>query len=117
VEAGDEPGVFEEAFRALAELLGDEAGAGELLICEVDASAPDHPALLADWLMEVVFLAETEGLVPERLERLELGERTLSATVAGRRGSPPHLVKAVTYHGLELEPVDGGWRARLVLDV
>ena len=117
IEAADQPAVFEQAFRALVELLDDEGSGGEPLRREVNASAADPPALLAEWLMEVVFLAETEGLVPERLEELELGERDLSARVSGRRGHPPHIVKAVTYHGLALEPIPGGWRARLVLDV
>jgi SHS2 domain-containing protein len=117
VEAPDERAVFAEAFRALADLLDDEGGGGEPLRFEVHASAADPPALLAEWLMEVVFLAETEELVPERLEALEPAGRSLSATVAGRRGEPRHVVKAVTYHGLELEPFAGGWRARLVLDV
>jgi len=37
--------------------------------------------------------------------------------VVGHRGTPPHLIKAVTLHRLVFEPDDGGWRARVVLDV
>jgi SHS2 domain-containing protein len=37
--------------------------------------------------------------------------------VSGTRASPPHLVKAVTYHRLEMHEQDGTWRARVVLDV
>jgi SHS2 domain-containing protein len=117
IEAADQRAVFEDAFQALVELLDDESSNGEPLGREIHASAADPPALLAEWMMEVVFLAETEGLVPERLENLELAERHLSARVSGRRGNPPHIVKAVTYHGLVLEPFPEGWRARLVLDV
>ena len=62
-------------------------------------------------------LAETEGLVPERLTRLEVGDDYLHAQVEGRHGAPAHLVKAVTYHRLEFERVDDGWRASVVLDV
>lgn len=115
-EAATEPAVFAEALAALHELLGEGRGeAGERR--EIVLSAPDRSALLAEWLSELVFLAETEGFVPERVEQIELTERQLTATVAGRRGNPPHLVKAVTYHRLGLGPTDGGWAGRVVLDV
>jgi SHS2 domain-containing protein len=64
-----------------------------------------------------VFLAETEGLVVEELLDLELDERSLRATVAGRTSAPRQLVKAVTYHDLVFEQRDEGWFARVVLDV
>ncbi len=37
--------------------------------------AADRPALLAEWLAELAFLAETEGFVADRVETLELEER------------------------------------------
>jgi SHS2 domain-containing protein len=106
---------FAEALAALAELLGD--GPGAPLSREVVVEGSDLPTLLAAWLDELVFLAETDGFVPERLERIELGDTELRAVVRGHAGDPPHLVKAVTYHGLELGRRDGGWHARVVLDV
>jgi protein archease len=116
VEASDEAGVFAEALRALGELLAERHMTGEELV-DVMAEGGDRAALLAAWLEELLFLAETEGFVPERVEHLELEPNRVRARVAGRRGSPPHLVKAVTYHRLAFEPVDGGWRAAAVLDV
>jgi SHS2 domain-containing protein len=84
---------------------------------EVALAAGDLPALLVDWLSELLYLADTGSFVPERLDRLELAGATLEATVAGHGGRPSPLVKAVTYHGLVVEPVEGGWHARVVLDV
>jgi SHS2 domain-containing protein len=83
----------------------------------VAVSAPDRPALLAGWLDELVFLAESVGFVATQLEQLKLEEDRLSATVSGFIGEPPPLVKAVTYHGLLFEPSDGWYVARVVLDV
>jgi SHS2 domain-containing protein len=83
----------------------------------VAVESADRPALLADWFGELVFLADTEVFVAERVEALELDGRRLRATVAGWFGSPRHLVKAVTYHGLSLAPHGAGWRATVVLDV
>jgi protein archease len=116
IEAGSEPAVFEDALAALGELLGEDP-AGDPARHEVSASAPDRAVLLAEWLSELAFLAETQGFVPERAARLEFDGDTLDASVEGRRGNPPHLVKAVTYHRLSLVEDDGIWRATVVLDV
>jgi SHS2 domain-containing protein len=55
--------------------------------------------------------------VPERVSDFELGEGGLRASVSGREGAPPHLVKGATYHRLAFEPSERGWFARVVLDV
>ena len=119
VEAPTEGDVFGEALTALGELLAEHSdeGAGEPARHQVSASAPDRPTLLAEWLSELVFLAETEGFVPERVESLELADDELTATVSGTRAAPPNLVKAVTYHRLEMGERDDAWRATVVLDV
>jgi SHS2 domain-containing protein len=115
VTASSERGVFLEALRALVELLGNEGVENEWR--DVAVAAADRPRLLAGWLEELAFLAETEGFVPERAEELVLAPAGVTARVVGHRGTPPHLIKAVTLHRLAFEPDDGGWRARVVLDV
>jgi SHS2 domain-containing protein len=119
VEAATEREVFREALAALGELLGErtERDTAQPARHQVHASAPDGATLLAEWLAELAFLAESQGFVPERVDELELSGDQLAATVSGRRADPPHLVKAVTYHRLELRENDRGWRARVVLDV
>lgn len=116
VEAASEEDVFAEALRAFGELLG-EHDAGDAAATEVTAEGADRAALLAAWLEELIFLAETEGFVPAAVEELALEPERVRARVSGRRGSPPHLVKAVTYHRLAFDRVHGGWRAVAVLDV
>ena len=116
VEAESREDVFAEVLAAFAELVSRE-GRGERVEHEVSVEARDDATLLAEWLGELVFLAETDDFVPERLERLELDGTRLRAVVAGHRGHPPHLVKGVTYHGLELIRSGGTWQAKVVLDV
>ncbi len=115
IEAESEAELFAEAALALAEILAVDPR-GEPRSREVRLAAPDGASLLADWLGELVYLAETEALLPERAS-VQLDETGLRATVEGRTATPRHLVKAVTYHGLELTRRDGGWRATVVLDV
>ena len=82
----------------------------------VALQATDLPSLLAAWLDELVFLADTEGLVAESAS-VELVDTTLRGVVRGRRGEPRPLVKAVTLHRLRFERDDGRWHGRVVLDV
>jgi SHS2 domain-containing protein len=121
LEAVTEHGVFEEALAALGELLAERADeeetGAELARHEVSASAPDRTTLLAEWLSELAYLAESEGLIPLRAERLELSGNALEAIVVGRRASPSSIVKAVTYHRLGIWEEDETWRARVILDV
>jgi SHS2 domain-containing protein len=108
--------VFEEALAAYAELVADGTEE-EAVVHELWLTAPDRAALLARWLEELIYLAETEDFVPRKVLSLDVGSQELRARVEGLAGSPRPLVKAVTYHGLELSRRERGWRARLVLDV
>ena len=116
IDAPTQEALFADALDAFAELVGDEAG-GEPARHEVAVAADDAAVRLADWLEELVFLAETENFVPEALAAVDLRGSELRAVVDGRRGRPSHLVKAVTYHGLAVEEGADGWHASVVLDV
>jgi SHS2 domain-containing protein len=116
ISAPSEEAVFAEALAAYRELVARAPGS-ESARYDIRLNAPDRAALLVEWLHELVFLAETEDFVPERVVALELDDAELRASVEGRRDSPAHLVKSVTYHGLELRPDGDGWLGRVVLDV
>lgn len=118
VEAETEDAVFGDAVRAFGELLADEDGApGEPRHYALAVTGSDRAALLAALLDELIFLAETEGFVPQALDELRVGDGSLEATVSGHEGEPPHLVKAVTHHRLRFDPAPGGFTATVVLDV
>jgi SHS2 domain-containing protein len=108
--------VFEEASAGLAELLG-EPGGEPAVERRVEVESSDLGALLATWLDELVWLAESESLIVERVQGVAVRDGVACGTVIARRGRPRALVKAVTYHGLTCEPDGDGWRASVVLDV
>lgn len=115
IEAASERAVLDEAVRALGELLGTEGSGDDVRALSVTAA--DRPALLAGWIEELAFLAESEGFVATHVVELDLKTGGLNATVAGVLGEPPPLVKAVTYHRLAFEPSGEGYVARVILDV
>jgi protein archease len=116
LEGSSEADLYVEALAAFRELVDSTTTQGAAFQCEIVLSDAEQSLLLVDWLNELVFLAEVEGFVPERVERLELGQG-LRSTLAGVRGRPRHLVKAATLHDLELSNRGEVWHARVVLDV
>jgi SHS2 domain-containing protein len=116
-EAATKEAVFGEVLEAFAELVG-RGSRGRRAVRDVFVRAPDDGSLLVEWVNELVFLAESEGFVPERAASLELAGGRLAASVEGRvEAGPANLVKAATFSGLQLERRDGAWHARIVLDV
>lgn len=116
IQAATEQNVFGEALAAFAELLGlpEPDGRTEHIL---ELESPDRPSLLAEWIEELVFLAETQGFVPSAIRSMQLTPGGLRAVVAGGLGDPPHVVKAVTYHRLEFECDGHNYTARVILDV
>jgi protein archease len=111
-----EEAMFAQALAAFAELMG-EGHRGEPVSRQIALAGEERAILLAHWLDELEFLAETEDLVPDAIERFELGAAGLRATVRCHRGRPRGVVKGVTYHRLAFERVSEGYRATVILDV
>src|SRR5687768_3628636 len=113
------PALFVQAGRALAELmLGDEPRAAETVDDEVSVTASDREALLAAWIDELVFLAETRKAVFTSFEITDLEDGAITARLRGI--SEPAIktaVKAATYHDLRVVQKAGRFVATVVLDV
>lgn len=116
IDGADEPAVFADAFAAFAELASDGGPSG-VERRQIELRSDERDTLLADWLDELVYLADAMSFVPDELGDLAVGGGRLRATVIGHEGDPSPLVKAVTRHRLAFEPVGGRWHACVVLDV
>ncbi|MFQ5944791.1 MAG: archease [Anaerolineae bacterium] len=81
--------------------------------------AGDRETLLVDWLSELLFLHEMEGELYREFEVRASEELRLSARVRGGKPRAPlrRFIKAVTYHGLEVVPRDGGLETSIVFDI
>jgi SHS2 domain-containing protein len=119
VEAPTLEGVYAETVVALAELMADDPSTptdGESVPLRV--AAPDGAALLVELVNEIVFLSETKKKVFSRARFDRVSETELRGTVEGFSAEALRTaVKAATYHDVAVERADGGWRARVVLDV
>ena len=108
--------VFADAADAFGRLVELEPG-GEPARHRIEIEARDLPSLLVEWLQELIFLADSDSFVPDRVDLDEVDVTRLRAGVDGRRTAVDPLVKAATYHGLEFARDGKRWRARVVLDV
>jgi SHS2 domain-containing protein len=115
VVAPSENGVLADAADAFGRYVELDRG-GEPARHELDLEAPDRGSLLVALLEELIFLADTEGFVPDRSELCVDGAR-LFGVLEGRRTRIDPIVKAATYHGLRFERNGDVWDARVVFDV
>jgi len=113
--------LFGEAGRALAGLLIDPSQVDllpEIPAEEVVVRSADREALLADWLNELIFRAETRHCAFTDLLVTRISDREVRARVKGVEiGYPRIAVKAATLHGLRIDERAGRCSATVVLDV
>jgi SHS2 domain-containing protein len=80
--------------------------------------AYDAESLLVEWLGELAYWAEMEGLVFPEFTLTTVSPTHLQATLRG--GPAPELfkhIKAVTYHNLEIIRTEDGLEVTIVFDV
>jgi SHS2 domain-containing protein len=122
VRAPDLDTLFAEAGEALfAAVVEDLATVRPLQSLLVELTADDREYLLFDWLKELLYRFDAEHLLFSRFD-VRVEENQLKATAWGEpldrdRHVLSHEVKAITYHGLKVEPADGGWLAEVIVDI
>ena len=122
VRAADLDMLFAEAAEALFATVVEDLNAVEPReAMPVRVSGTDLAYLLFDWLKELLYRFDAEHRVFRRFE-VAVGPDGLSGTAWGEPYDPErhplsHEVKAITYHGLRVEPSDGGWLAEVIVDI
>lgn len=119
LEAPDLSSLFEEAARALADVMAEDAAGPPTAPPErIALTAADREALLVEWINELVYRADVhKRIYPDvHVERAEDGR--LEATMHGREpSSPKTAVKAATWHRLRVNDTPSGVEATVILDV
>ena len=136
-EIGTADIAFEATGRGLPELFRDAADATmNVMIDNIEAIQPRETRqielsndkldmLLFDLLQELIFLKDAERLLL-RLREVQISESDenyfVKTTAEGEpldaeRHHQRADVKAVTLHAFSVEQIDGGWKARVLLDI
>lgn len=112
--------LFSEAFDALMLVMyGKDRKGGHAR--ELVVTAADNEALLADFLSEVLFLSEVDGLVFSRAD-IRISNGRLQAVLDGEpfdqgRHAGGSEVKGISYSGLSVTRDTNGYMLDIIFDV
>jgi len=94
---------------------------------ELEVAADNLEELMVEWLGELVYRFDVDGMLFSEVSDLEIEETDdggflLTASAHGEpydeeRHPLKVEVKGVTYHELKVERTDGSWRGRVIFDV
>lgn len=103
--------IFASAARGMFALMTDIATVRPTGEVQVAVTAPDRESLLVDWLTELLFVHERDGVFLAEFE-VAIENHRLEATVRGEEIDPDRHpldteIKAVTYHMIEVNPEAG----------
>jgi len=110
--------LFVGATRGMYSLMADLDGLVATNWREVRLDAWDRESLLVDWLNELLFLTEAEGILFVECDFESLTDTALVAQVGGVLALPTKAqIKAATFHNLALERDERGWSTVITFDV
>ena len=103
---------FANAARALFSLITELENVDEVLHRDIKLTATDEESLLVEWLNELIYLFDTENIIFNRFEIIQLDYTQLKARIYGEKvNKAKHKlktgVKAATYHTLKVDKADG----------
>jgi SHS2 domain-containing protein len=122
IRAPDLDTIFVEAAEALFAAIVEDLGTIEpRQRIEISLDNADRAYLLFDWLNELLFRFDTEHLVCGRFE-VRINDGHMHGIAWGEPLDPArhalsHEVKAITYHGLRVQPAADGWLAEVIVDI
>jgi riboflavin kinase/FMN adenylyltransferase len=114
------PALFVGAARGMYSLMDDldREGRPATEWRVVSLEALDRESLLVEWLNELLYLAEREGLLFFEFEIEWLSDTRLEGRVGGVPVEEAKSdIKAATYHDLTLKENEGGWSTLITFDV
>ncbi|MDH4207243.1 MAG: archease [Anaerolineae bacterium] len=84
---------------------------------EVSLHSMDRETLLVDWLSELLYLHEMDGVVFFDFEMAEVSANSLTAVIKGTpQWRPRTAIKAVTFNDLHVAETPQGYTATIVFD-
>ena len=119
----DRKALFANAAYALFDLLTDLRRLNGKTCKNISIRGEDRPDLMVNWLRELLFLWNGNGLLVKEVDVTALSDSELTATVFydvfdPRRHRINIEIKAVTYHQIRVEPRSpAGWESTIIFDV
>ena len=114
--------LFSNASEAMFDLITETDNLNSADVHDIHVTGDDWPDLMVNWLRELLYLWNGREFLVKKTEILSISEYELSAKVTVDIYDPDrHLIKeeikAVTYHEIEVNPVEYGWESKVIFDV
>lgn len=117
----DLPELFRHAAQAFFQIITEPAKIQERESHKISLECNGREELLVTWLNEFLFLFETKGLLFSRFDLQIKNGQSLDAIVWGEEYAEGHhpiktVIKAVTFHQLEIRQEKGIWKTQIIFD-
>jgi SHS2 domain-containing protein len=114
--------LFENAGEAFFHLITDLRKVRRRVERRINIGGESLDRLMVDWLSELLYLHDVEGLLFKEFKVESIGEDGLMAVVKGEPFQQKiHVikteVKAATYHQIQIQRENGRWKAQVILDL
>ena len=122
VRATTLPELFERSAWGMFSIITEPGSVQPKTAERITLDAPDLPALLVRWLGELNFRHVTRHFLFSEFLIHDVNEQRLTAEARGEPIDPArHTVhteiKAVTFHGLQIQQTGSVWRAQVIFDL
>jgi SHS2 domain-containing protein len=106
-----------QAARGMYHLADAKLSSHPRLTRKIEFPFQEPETLLIDFLTELIFLAETEGLAFDQYELQFVGNHLIALVSGAELESISKEIKAATYHNLKIRESERGLNANIVFDV
>lgn len=122
VRAESREEMFAVAACAMFDLMVDLSKVRPIKTTRISLKDNSLEGLLVTWLNELIFRADVSGMFFSRFQVHTVTDKSVEATVKGepydeKVHSTREIVKAATYHQLEVTHSSRGWVAQVIFDV
>ena len=111
---------FGKALEDVANGMFTQMGAGhakEKDSIEIESKTSTVEDLVVDSLSKIIAECEIVPFTPKRAEVKETGERGVKIKIFGEKKQPENIIKAVTYHELQIREEKSGWAIVVLFDI
>jgi SHS2 domain-containing protein len=114
--------LFENAARAMLSIAAESEPIQPAQEVRISVEGADYPDLLVNWLSEILYLFDSGRLAAKNFHVEEITASNLRAVVRGEpREDGRHpwklIIKAVTYHEIEVAERNGRWECKVYVDI
>ncbi|MBT4334652.1 archease [archaeon] len=111
---------FENSAIAMFDILGKTKKVKSVIEKKININSDNQEALLYDFLEELLFLLDTEGLFLHKITDLVIKENSLTCIIEGDDYKNYDLsgdIKAITYNDMSIKKTNNGYEIVVVVDI